>query len=159
MNYQREQMAEKIQEYIKNLKADYFIYHTALPVLRAWEGKQVTKRLVTKMKTVFPEDFVICLMMDFPHGKLIFRKGKRQMTLYLCELPGNKTFDLTYFFNHNKEYDYLGKIRDYEEGMNHIDEWIEKYEAITKTVAGLKEEMKKYCCEHTIDWGELRFVQ
>jgi hypothetical protein len=159
MTHQKEQIVDKIQEYIKSLKADYFIYHTALPVLREWEGKQITKRLVTKMKTVFPEDFVIYLTMDFPYGKLIFRKGRREKIFDLCVVPGNKTFDLTYFFDHNKEYDYLDKIKKYEEGLRHIDEWIEKYETIVESVSGLKAEMKKYGCEYTIDWGELRFVQ
>jgi len=150
-----ENMKKNITEYINNIKATSLIYSLTYPVLVEWEGKKITKRLVTKMLSVFSSDFHIYLKFEYGFTKLIISKNERMVIFYIGD-DRDKIFYMNYFLENNKGYEGSEeKIQKFTEALENIEKWHTKLEKIHNDVTSLKKEMGEYDCKYIIEWDKL----
>jgi len=155
----RKKMENKIKEYMDNAQAEAYMINLLDPALSTWEGKQVTKRLITRLRLYIPEDFTLYIRNTYYGIELYIGRGNKNMSVRLCENRKDKTLRMEYVRKENARlYGLLDLYKTYADGKEHLDEWLEEYMKIRKDVVDLKAKMHKYGCEYLIDWSDLRYT-
>ena len=152
-NY-KEYIEKSIDDRILLIKRNNDVMNKVMPILVKWEGKQVTKRLITKLEEELT-DFHFYLHKGYFYYELGVSKGSFRMTINLCPID-NKKFSMEsfkeqniYLLNISKDYDKL------VEGKTHVTEWVEKIKKIKKMKEELEKEMGLFNCQYLISVNQI----
>ena len=156
----KEGIDKKLQERIEEATAIHYMINLLDPALTTWEGKQVTKRLITKLQTLIPEDFYLYIHNTYGNRiELCMSRGTKKISVELCDCKDGKTLRMSYVREHNKYlYDQTERYEKATKAKEKVSEWVDEYLAIRQQVVDLKAKMKEYNCEYDIDWTDLRYT-
>ncbi len=157
----KEVIIKNIKEYKDRAEATAFMFNLIEPTLIAWEGKQMNKRFITKLRSVIGSEYTVYLDVKTytTRIELTIRRGNKALQVWAADKSNGKKFSMTEFKKNNGYlYNQSEKYQHYTEAEKHIDEWDEEYQKIVSNIKELKLKMKKYECEYLIDWSVLRFV-
>jgi len=150
----KQQMKEKLKNYMDSATAQAYMINLLDPALATWEGKLVTKRLMPRLRLYIPEDFYLNIVKSYNGMEIRMSKGNKSLTLRLTESRTNKVLRMEYVRKYNKHwYDAKETYDRYAGALAHIDEWFEEYIKIRKGVIDLKADMNKYGCEYLLDFN------
>lgn len=147
-------IADEIQNRIKNAKTSVEILDRIEPIMAMFEGKKITKRIETKLKTLFPE-YRIYYYFQYGMYKLDISYNGCGLNLLLA-YESDPTFTMEKYLKHNIGY-YLNKERleKYREGQHLADEWYVRYTELSDAIKQLRKDMSKYNCEYIVKWDTM----
>lgn len=158
MTIKIEDMKTKLKGYMDSAEATTYMIALLDPALASWNGKQVTKRIIPRLRTYINEDFRLWLRKTYSGMELTMSKGTKTLNVILCSLD-NKTFNMDLFRQkHEYLYKQMEKYNKYAEATVKVNEWYEDYMTIRQDVIDLKAKMNQYECEYLIDWYDLRYT-
>lgn len=151
---------KKLQKRIEEATAVHYMINLLDPALATWEGKQVTKRLITKLKTLIPEDFYLCIHKTYSDKMvLVMSRGTKKINVVLCDTKEDKVLRMSYVREYNKYlYSQVERYEKATKAKENVDKWVDEYLAIRQQVVDLKGKMKEFNCEYDIDWPDLRYT-
>ena len=140
-----EEKKKEMAQQIKQQMTLYKVYMSVLPliysVLKEYDGKQITKRIKTKMEEALT-DYSIYYNVGFTYYELVIW-GKEiayndRFTIYLQKVTDGKTFDYdkmlkTYTFNPNVEH-YKEQYKKLNNVFFKLDHYINEYNELLEVV-------------------------
>lgn len=131
------EIQNKANDDLHDLKANYAMFLKIRFILEEWNGKKITKRLVTYVDKNLPEATHINI--DRPCSTLNYLKFMSNGQEFRFFLSHNDTFEYNKFDEHNSNYAYCDPTaKKLEKGISKLPELVERY---NKLLA----EQKKLC--------------
>jgi hypothetical protein len=126
----------------KQLKAKQTAYDLALPIIKSFEGKKVTKRIQTKLNEAMPE-FTISYVSSWTYIELrIWGNGinyQSNLVFNLCKVDGDKilkmdkVIEYPQWFNFKEQLDELSEFRkDINQTVKDWNDFVEMMETKSK---------------------------
>lgn len=149
---------KKLKEYMDNCTAYAHMMNLLVPALATWAGKDVTKRLITRLRLYIPEEYYLYLKKGWNGMELVISRGNKSITLALTPTTKDKILRMQFVRDKNKYYFTAKEEYDkYSKGKENLDKWIDRYLEICSKIRDLKKDMGECGCEYLLDF-DLRYT-
>lgn len=147
-NERKEHYNKIILDKMVELKRNEDVINKVILVLNMWEGKQINKRLITKLEELVP-DFIFYLHKGYTFWELSISRKSYNIRFYLCTHE-DKKFSIDFFKTNNYNLNNTEKYDKLIEARARINEWVDKLEYIEKMKDDLESEMATYDCQYLL---------
>lgn len=150
-----EQLQKELQETIDKGKEQASLLNNILTHLKPFEGKRITKRIVTHLQAQIPGYVFHLEKKDFlEYYELTFWGGKTPYTSRFS-IPLAPRKETVFHIEHVQVSHYwffdTEQIRRLERAILLLPEWVSRRDSINKLQKDLKEEMRQFDCHYLFD--------
>ena len=124
------ELIKKIKKHIDLLKVKKEIFELVIPVLKTFEGKQVSKRIENKLKEQLPQ-LTISYYQSYTYIELkVWGNGLKyddRINFNLCKNDSDKIFKMENVLQYDNWYDYQGHIDKLNEFKKNINDYVKNW--------------------------------